>query len=434
MNCNNQFKKVTLEVTGFCNAKCKWCKTGRINRYKENVSYGEFLTPEICKRGIDYLLENEIINPDEVIVDLFNWGEPFLNPRLNEILEVLNDRNIRYGLSTNASHYVKIKEEYLDNLQYLIISISGFSEKTYKNIHSLDLNNILDNIKQFSSDLKTKCYNYKIIMNYHVYQYNICEIEEAHAFCEDNEIAFSPHVAYLADSELFDAYLSKSLEYDILDEAAKELLFGAIQEKIEEYKTLEKFICPQYDNLVLDEKMNIIPCCLYTSKENMGTVYNYSGQELLELKMNFPKCKTCIQSGQAYVVNSSMPFNYGFKNADNGNYSAKIYLDYGNGFSEAETIYGGDLSKTAYKYNRTFRLPKGIKQLRFDPIENRKCAILSFKATLDGMEINPVYTNGNKTGDIYLFDTLDPQFLFQLDEKEKNIVLMVEFSCFMVVP
>ena len=85
-----------------------------------------FLTPEICEKGINYLMDNKIINSDEVIVDLFNWGEPFLNPKLNDILEILFNKNIKFGLSTNASHYIKLNEKFFDKLQYLIISISGF--------------------------------------------------------------------------------------------------------------------------------------------------------------------------------------------------------------------------------------------------------------------------------------------------------------------
>lgn len=36
------FKRIFIDITGFCNAKCKYCSTGRANRN------GEFIEKNIC--------------------------------------------------------------------------------------------------------------------------------------------------------------------------------------------------------------------------------------------------------------------------------------------------------------------------------------------------------------------------------------------------
>lgn len=43
------------------------------------------------------------------------------------------------------------------------------------------------------------------------------------------------------------------------------------------------------------------------------------------------------------------------------------------------------------------------------------------------MEINPIDTNGQRVK-VYLFDTSDPQFFFQLNQDKNNKSLSVEFE------
>ena len=37
-------------------------------------------------------------------VALYSWGEPFLHPKLDEIIELFHESNIAVALSTNLSH------------------------------------------------------------------------------------------------------------------------------------------------------------------------------------------------------------------------------------------------------------------------------------------------------------------------------------------
>ena len=48
-------------------------------------------------------LERLHLIDSRTLVDLFNWGELFLHPDLQNIIRVINDHGLRYSISTNAS-------------------------------------------------------------------------------------------------------------------------------------------------------------------------------------------------------------------------------------------------------------------------------------------------------------------------------------------
>lgn len=223
------YSHVNLEVVNYCNAKCKWCKTGRKNRKEGNAKSDKILGLDVLTKGIGYLLDRSIIESN-AIIELFNWGETFFHPQLVGILEFLCESGLRIGLSTNGSRYIDIPWACMPNIEYMIFSISGFSEKSYKNIHGLNFNSVLDNIKKFADLFNSNGYYGKVIMNFHVYQYNMQEVLAAEKFAYENNVIFSPHLAYIADESLFLKYLNDSLDEEIMRNASKEILFGMIEQ------------------------------------------------------------------------------------------------------------------------------------------------------------------------------------------------------------
>ena len=91
--------------------------------------------------------------------------------------------------------------------------------------------------------------------------------------------------------------------------------------------------------------------------------------------------------------------------------AAKVYLDFGQGLSEANVLYVPP-SVIEGQNHYDFRLPQGTQAIRFDPIEGHPCLIDQLAITTDGMEIIPDQHNGQAlSGQIY-FATPDPQFTF----------------------
>jgi radical SAM protein with 4Fe4S-binding SPASM domain len=114
-----------IEPTNHCNLACPLCPAGRneLRRPRRHMALDEF-------RGLidetqDYLM----------LAVLWNWGEPFLNPALPEMIAYASERGIRTATSTNAQ-YLR-DDGYLERvltsgLSTLIIAIDSLDEEAYR--------------------------------------------------------------------------------------------------------------------------------------------------------------------------------------------------------------------------------------------------------------------------------------------------------------
>ena len=115
----------SIEPTNFCNLKCPECPsgTGELTRPLGFLSVDSFkkIVNEISGTGF-YL-------------QLFFQGEPYLNKKLNEMIEYAQNKNIYVSVSTNgnlmtAKNIDKIMEHAPDKV---IFSLDGLDEESYQN-------------------------------------------------------------------------------------------------------------------------------------------------------------------------------------------------------------------------------------------------------------------------------------------------------------
>ena len=115
--------ELIIETSSTCNLGCPLCptgsKTGKLPRL--------FLTPENLKGFLRHF-------PDLRLVMLYSWGEPLLNPKFFDLLEIYRAHNIDTQLDTNFS--LPLSDEFLDKLttcgvSVVRTSIDGASQKTY---------------------------------------------------------------------------------------------------------------------------------------------------------------------------------------------------------------------------------------------------------------------------------------------------------------
>ena len=114
-----------IEPTNFCNLHCPICPTGsgKMKRQKRMMSFLEF------KSIIDQS-KGHVTN-----IALWNYGEPFLNRELLEMIKYAVSAGIRVRTSTNGELF-KTKEFCLEvvksGLQNLIICLDGADQETIK--------------------------------------------------------------------------------------------------------------------------------------------------------------------------------------------------------------------------------------------------------------------------------------------------------------
>ncbi|MFC1514808.1 radical SAM/SPASM domain-containing protein [Candidatus Omnitrophota bacterium] len=148
-----------MEVTNQCNLSCLMCPASkRMKRPKG------FMNGELFRAIID-------TNPDLEFVFLFQWGEPFLHPKIFELTKYVSAKGIRTMITTNGTIFSdEIIEQILDcGLERLTFSIDGVAS-TYTRIRGFDYDKLKANISKLREFRDFKKSNLKIDISMVVFE------------------------------------------------------------------------------------------------------------------------------------------------------------------------------------------------------------------------------------------------------------------------
>lgn len=141
---SKQIKSVTIESSSKCNLRCVICPVGNGSMKRE-------------KRLIDYDLFTKIIdeNPQLERVNLNNWGEPLLHPKICEMIYYIKFKLPRCNavFATNGTLMDKgfIDKIIISGLDEIQFSIDGTKE-TYEKIRNFAYDKLVNNILSFISE------------------------------------------------------------------------------------------------------------------------------------------------------------------------------------------------------------------------------------------------------------------------------------------
>ena len=175
-------KRVYLEITNACNLNCTFCTNSKGHNYLNLLEIDNY-TSQI-KKHCDYIY-------------LHVLGEPLLHPNFNEILNILDNKNISLQLVTNGTLLYKypdiLNHKCLRKLSISIHSIDGIEvensyfetidilirnvKDTQLELRFYDFNNLsnklrnyLDRLKkEYSFDITNKQNSYKLKNNVYIY-------------------------------------------------------------------------------------------------------------------------------------------------------------------------------------------------------------------------------------------------------------------------
>lgn len=91
----------------------------------------------------------------------------------------------------------------------------------------------------------------------------------------------------------------------------------------------------------------------------------------------------------------------------------KIYFDYGLGFTESDVMSFTNDAEGEFNFN--FTIPAGVRNIRFDPIENQLCYIKNLNMFTSTGKMNWDSSNGRSYEEYLLFETLDPQIIYSFN-------------------
>ncbi|MDQ1327623.1 MAG: hypothetical protein QG641_906, partial [Candidatus Poribacteria bacterium] len=273
-----------------------------------------FMSPDLFEQILNYLIRLEILDRNNNCqVALFNWGEPFLNPNINEILEITKKKRFYAQISSNFIVKPDISKELLPTISDITFSLSGFSQQSYGRIHGASLNKTLENFDAFYNNVRRYSPRTHIRISWHRYQFNEHELWDAYRFFNRPCIRFYPSVAFFIDFLEMIAFLKRELPEDRIRQAEKELFLDHIRKGISRSKKDSRnYHCSASNFLVIDEIGQLLLCCGVTSYDSdcvLGNILEMPAKEIWEKKSTNPLCDECLPIGLALWIYNQNPYN-----------------------------------------------------------------------------------------------------------------------------
>lgn len=254
---------LTVDPTNLCNLRCPFCPTGqRRQNSRPSVVMPLKMFKSIMRKIGAYLLYTEFCN----------WGEPFLNKNLFEMIKIAKSYGSQTFISSNLN--IKMDEKAAEELvksglDRMTISLDGASQETYEKYRidgsfKLVLENILliaDAKKRLNS--ATPHLHWQFL----VWKHNQHEIETARKmaqFIGVNDIGFTAPFgdrSWISSIDEYNNYLEKETS-----DGEKEITFKHAQTKLCNWL---------WDAITINADGSISPCCSVEDKKDDFLMYKW---------------------------------------------------------------------------------------------------------------------------------------------------------------
>jgi len=174
-----------IEPANFCNLNCPLClTTSQTNSRPKGLMTFDTFKAFIDEAG-DYLL----------LIILWNWGEPFLNPDIFRMIKYAKSKNIIVHSSTNGN--IKFDDDKADmlvesGLDSLVFAIDGAMQQTYSKYRKGgELNLVIENIKAVVAARKRKgSISPQLNIRFVVMKHNEKELPKVQQLAEELDVDF----------------------------------------------------------------------------------------------------------------------------------------------------------------------------------------------------------------------------------------------------
>ena len=314
----------TIDILGSCNLKCPSCPHSII---ETEVPKGS-MTIETFKSVFDKIIRD---TPSVSHISLYSWGEPFLHPYLDKIIDYVHEKNVAVALSSNLSIKFgdRIERIIKANPDYLKVSLSGFYPKAYNNTHTGgDINLVKKNLILIR-DLLDK-YNAKTLIdiNYHLYKDNSGEnIKKMEKLADDLGFVISKTYALVMPLERVISHLEGNPDFQT--KKLENNLLVTIDEGIKASSKfpLPKNTCPFRENQInINADLTVPVCCVVWERDEKVVAQNFLKTNLNEINKNKKQVSLCNK-----CMHLNLPeYNMGFNKKDWDKYAKeKIVIDVG---------------------------------------------------------------------------------------------------------
>ncbi|HET7038421.1 MAG TPA: radical SAM protein [Gemmatimonadales bacterium] len=280
-----QVSDVFIDIVGPCNLRCAMCPQGTLERRGPERG-GGFMSVELFRRTLDFLRDAGCLGEH---VNLYNWGDPLLHPRLGEILEACHDRHVAAIISTNLSFPPPtVRELTRHDVHLLLVSLSGFSEQTYARNHVRgDFALVRRNLESLATD---RGRIRDVLVKYLTFRYNRADLDVARAFSRASGLRFGAYAGAIPSAESFFRYLE--------DDAYR----AAVREYVDPrwIRPEPSRFCPQETSITINHRAELERCCVSWSGGYRASLFETDLRRYLDDKLQSDFCGRCLASGYSY--------------------------------------------------------------------------------------------------------------------------------------
>jgi MoaA/NifB/PqqE/SkfB family radical SAM enzyme len=171
--------RYNIDSTNICNLRCPVCPTGlgTIGRERGRIDFENF------KAVVDQIAKYAYV------LDLYNWGEPFLHPRIFDMISYAHRCRISVRLSSNMNYFSREMAEktVASRLDRIIVSVDGSTQETYEKYRrGGNLSKLLSNVGLLVEEKRRQDSLWPfILMRMLINRYNEDQIDELRRIAED---------------------------------------------------------------------------------------------------------------------------------------------------------------------------------------------------------------------------------------------------------
>ncbi len=249
---------MNLEPGPLCNLRCKFCCTANgISTLKR-----ELLLPETFQRIVRHLPMDSLYE-----VNLYNWGEPFLNPHLLEYIRYFAERGLHVVIHTNFSAR-KYEDAFMEavvrsGLGHLAASVDGASQESYEKYRiGGNFDRVIRNLERLARarkklDSDTPRISYKMLLH----RYNQHEVDQARKLAESLQVEFWLQENFGVGAEDREEWTADRVREKYGLAPITNVAQGCGSRVITECRQL-------WDTLVVNANGDVFPCCIVCTPES----------------------------------------------------------------------------------------------------------------------------------------------------------------------
>lgn len=276
-----------VEVSGRCNLHCISCP--RANGSGDHKQAG-FMSLHTFQKVIDKMIAE---SPFVGNIQMYQWGEPLLNPDLPEMIAHANARGIKCAISSNLNLKADYQSLIRAKPEWLRISCSG-SGANYEQTHTGGSWKLFKHHLETISQWRTVYYpSMKVELFYHVYQHNRGkDYGTIKQLCQAHGIEFHPVNAYLIGLD----DVLKHMEGAPLPEKTKRaesMLCVRLEDGMHLARKQIAKACPSLRCVLINPDLRVSNCMMYYNRKDNTAANNYLETPLAEIEKKRRHCDLC---------------------------------------------------------------------------------------------------------------------------------------------